>query len=103
MAGVVRDARRALRALRGSPGFTAATILMMGLGIGATTALFSLTYAVLFRPLPWSQPDRVVRLQETRGGRTGRVPWTITNTTYHAWREAPATLEEIGGWMRTQS
>jgi predicted permease len=76
---------------------------MMGLGIGATTALFSLTHAVLFRPLPWSQPDRVVRLQETRGGRTGRVPWTITNTTYHAWREAPATIEEIGGWMRTQS
>ena len=76
---------------------------MMGLGVGATTALFSLTYAVLFRPLPWSEPDRVVRLQETRGGRTGRVPWTITNTTYHAWRESPTTIEEIGGWMRTQS
>jgi predicted permease len=99
----MRDTRYAIRALRTSPGFTAATILMMGLGVGATSALFSLTYAVLFRPLPWSEPDRVVRLQETRGGRTGRIPWTITNTTYHAWRETPATIEEIGGWMRTQS
>jgi putative ABC transport system permease protein len=103
MGVVARDARHALRALRAAPGFTAATILMMGLGVGATTALFSLTYAVLFRPLPWSEPDRVVRLQETRGGRAGRVPWTITNTTYHAWRVSPATIEEIGGWMRTQA
>jgi predicted permease len=75
----------------------------MALGIGATTTFFSLAYGVLLRPLPWPEPDRVVRLQETRGGRAGRIPLTISNTTYHAWRDVPgATIEEIGGWMRGQ-
>jgi putative ABC transport system permease protein len=97
-----RDIRHTFRTLFRSPGFTTVTVLMMALGIGATTALFSLTYGVLLKPLPWSEPDRIVRLQETRGGRPGRVPWTISNTTYHAWREQPAIIEEIGGWMRGQ-
>ena len=98
----MNDIRYALRTLVKSPGFTGVTVLMIALGVGATTALFSLTYGVLLRPLPWPEPERLVRLQETRGGNPGRVPWTITNTTYHAWRERPATIEEIGGWMRGQ-
>jgi predicted permease len=76
---------------------------MLALGIGATTTFFSLAYGVLLRPLPWPEPDRIVRLQESRGGHPGRVPWTISNTTYHAWSEAPHTIDGIGGWMRTQS
>jgi putative ABC transport system permease protein len=98
----MNDIRFAFRTLVKSPGFTGVTVLMIALGVGATTALFSLTYGVLLRPLPWPEPDRLVRLQETRGGQAGRVPWTITNTTFHAWREQPATIEEIGGWMRAQ-
>ena len=96
------DARLAVRALTRSPGFSAVTVVLMALGIATTTTLFSLTYGVLLKPLPWSEPDRVVRLQEMRGGRSGRVPWTITNTTYHAWREQPTTVEAIGGWTRTR-
>ena len=99
----MNDLRYAFRTLVKSPGFTGVTVLMIALGVGATTALFSLTYGVLLRPLPWPEPERLVRLQETRGGNPGRVPWTITNTTYHAWREQPATIEEIGGWMRGQT
>jgi len=95
--------RYALRALLRSPGFTAATVLLMALGIGAATACFSLAYGVLLRPLPWPEPGRLVRVLESRGGNPGRVPWTISNTSYHAWREAPSTIEEIGGWMRGQS
>ena len=98
----MNDIRYAFRTLVKSPGFTGVTVLMIALGVGATTALFSLTYGVLLRPLPWPEPERLVRLQETRGASPGRVPWTITNTTYHAWRERPATIEEIGGWMRGQ-
>ena len=49
------------------------------------------------RPLPWPDADRLVRVQETRGGRAGRVAWTMSNGTYRAWREQPATVEEIGG------
>jgi len=98
----VRDVRYAWRTLLRSAGSSSVTVLLVGLGIGATTTLFSLTYGVLLKPLPWPEPDRLVRLQETRGGNPGRLPWTITNTTYHAWREQPQAIEEIGGWTRAQ-
>ena len=102
MTALLLEIRHAARTLVKAPGFTSVTVLLIALGVGATTALFSLAYGVLLRPLPWPEPDRIVRLQETRGGNAGRVPWTISNTTYHAWREQPATIEEIGGWMRAQ-
>jgi hypothetical protein len=100
---VLWDARLALRTLVRSPGFSTVSIVLMALGIAATTTLFSLTYGVLLKPLPWPDADRVVRLQEMRGGNPGRVPWTITNTTYHAWREQPTTIDAIGGWTRTRA
>lgn len=95
-----QDLRFAARMLVRSPGFAAVAVVTMALSIGATTTLFSLAYGVLMRPLPWPEPDRLVRLQETRGGQVARIPWTISNGTYLAWREQPATIEEIGGWMR---
>jgi MacB-like periplasmic core domain len=95
--------RYALRTISRSPGFSAVSVLMMALGIGATTTFFSLAYGVLLRPLPWPEPNRVVRLQETRAGNPGRIPWTISNPTYYALREDPRTIEAIGGWMRGQS
>jgi predicted permease len=95
----ISDLRIAARMLVASPGFAAVVVLTMALSIGATTTLFSLVYGVLMRPLPWPDADRLVRLQETRGGRAGRVTWTISNGTYRAWREQPATVEEIGGWF----
>ena len=97
-----RDLRFAARMLVRSPGFAAVVIFTMALSIGATTTLFSLAYGVLMRPLPWPEPDRLVRLQETRGGRVSRVPWTMSNAAYLAWREQPATVEEIGGWVRSR-
>ena len=98
-----QDLRFAARMLKHSPGFAAVVILTMALSIGATTTLFSLVYGVLMRPLPWPDADRVVRLQEARGGRVGRVTWTISNGTYRAWREQPSTVEEIGGWFSSRS
>lgn len=98
----ITDLRAAVRMLAASPGFAAVVVLTMALSIGATTTLFSLVYGVLMRPLPWPDADRLVRVQETRGGRAGRVPWTISNGTYRAWREQPATVEEIGGWFASR-
>jgi putative ABC transport system permease protein len=99
---VRQDLRFTARMLVRSPGFAAVVVLTMALSIGATTTLFSLAYGVLMRPLPWPEPDRLVRLQETRGGLVSRVPWTISNGTYLAWREQPATIEEVGGWFRSR-
>jgi putative ABC transport system permease protein len=97
------DLRFAARMLVRNPGFAAVVIFTMAVSIGATTTLFSLAYGVLMRPLPWSQPDRLVRLQETRGSRVARIPWTISNAAYLAWREqASSTVEEVGGWFRSR-
>jgi putative ABC transport system permease protein len=65
MAGFLRDLRFGLRALLRAPGFTAAAVLALGLGTGAATAIFSVLNGVVLRPLPYSQPDRLVMLWET--------------------------------------
>jgi putative ABC transport system permease protein len=58
------DFRFALRSFVRSPGFSAITVLTLALGIGATTAIFSVVYGVLLRPLPYPDPDRIARVYE---------------------------------------
>ena len=67
---MLQDLRFAFRLLRRSPGFTVAAVLTLTLGIGATTAIFTLVDAVLLRPLDIGTPDRVFALQETSRGET---------------------------------
>jgi predicted permease len=61
---MLSDLKLALRQLRKSPGFASTTVLTLALGIGATTAIFTLVYDVMLKPLPLPQADRLVRIEE---------------------------------------
>ena len=65
---ILQDTRYTLRQLRRSPGFTVTAILMLALGMGATTAIFSIVEGVLLRPLPFPDPDRLVILGDVLEG-----------------------------------
>jgi putative ABC transport system permease protein len=64
LSALAQDFRYAARALRLTPGFTAAAVMVLGIGIGANTAIFSLVDAALVRPLPFFDPDRLVTVWE---------------------------------------
>ncbi len=93
-----QDVWATARALQRRPWTAAAVVGLVALAVGGVTTLSSVVYGVLFRPLPWPNADALVRLEESRGGRQGRIPWTISNASYLAWREQHETIAEIGGW-----
>ncbi len=91
--GFVRDVRDALRSLRRQPGFTAVAVLSLALGIGANTTMFTLLNAVLLRPLPFPEPDRLVVLREQRLGSAETV--NVHPQNYLAWHARARAFEAI--------
>ena len=89
------DLRSALRTLRQHPGFAATALLTLALGIGANTAIFSVVYGVLLRPLPYPQPEQLVRIYEEHPGGTSPLgmKW-ISDITLDAWH-ARRSLSDV--------
>ncbi|MGK7313267.1 MAG: ADOP family duplicated permease [Candidatus Longimicrobiales bacterium M2_2A_002] len=86
-----QDLRYAWRTLAGSPGFAAVSVLTLALGIGATTAVFSVVDGLLLEPLGYGTPERIVRLLEYDEAGEGRG--TISQANYFDWMDASETLE----------
>src|SRR6185295_14959093 len=99
METLLQDIRYAVATLRRNPTFATAGLLTLALGIGATTAVFSVVYGVLMRPLPYPAAERLIRVWEEHPGGTpvGGNRW-ISNRTYHAWSERPRTIDVLGGF-----
>lgn len=88
----------ALRQLRKNPGFTITSVLTLAIGIGATTAIFSLVYGVLLRPLPFPQSDRLVWLNQQDHSLPGVAAESLSYPDYFDWRARNHTLSGIASY-----
>jgi len=91
-----QDLRFAGRQLAKSPGFTLVAVLTLALGIGATTAIFSVVYGVLLRPLPYPQPERLVRALFV--GPKGQLQGAFSPPNFMDFRTASRTLSGVSGF-----
>jgi putative ABC transport system permease protein len=95
METVLQDLRFAVRSFLRAPRFTVPAVLALALGIGSTSAIFSIVYGVLLKPLPYDDPDRIVVVWENNLRRS-RARNVVSPANYAAWRERTQTLEHLG-------
>ena len=95
--GIAADLRQALRTLRNNPGFAILATLMLALGIGATTLVFSVFYSVLLRPLPFKEPGRLVQIWEARPQK-GWQQASFTEANFWDVRAMSKAFEDVGAF-----
>ena len=98
METVWHDLRYAVRTLRARPAFTAAAVLLLAIGIGANTALFSLVNSVLLKSLPVADSDRLVMVYETHQKAAARIPVAPAN--FLTWRAQQSAFEGIAAFAQ---
>ena len=96
MQTLLQDSKYALRQLRKSPGFTAMALLMLALGIGSTTSVFSVVEGVLLRPLPFRDARRLVAVKEKVQGTEGEAG--VTAPDIRAYTRDAHVFESMGGY-----
>jgi hypothetical protein len=96
MEALLKDVAYSLRMFRRSPAFTITAVAALALGIGANTAVFSVVNAVLLRPAPAPDPDRVVEFLDTfKSGPPGPLAADIE---FSLWREQTGVFEDVSGY-----
>jgi predicted permease len=91
---LLRDTQYASRSLRKSPGFSAAAILTLALGIGANTAIFSVVQGVVLAPLPYTEPDRLVMVREN--SLTLKREMSVSYPDFLDWRHNARSFQQMG-------
>jgi putative ABC transport system permease protein len=99
---MVKDIRYALRVMRRQPGVTFIAVLTLALGIGANTAIFSAVNAVLLRPLPYDDPDRVVTVWEKRQAE-GVLDNVVSPADFLDWAKMNTTFESMAAMTSTSA
>ncbi|MBZ5583448.1 MAG: ABC transporter permease [Acidobacteriia bacterium] len=95
MESFLQDLRHSLRLFRQTPGFTAAAVLALALGIGANTAIFSVVNSVLLRPAPFPHEDRLVFLMNVTPGGSGPA---ASPAKFAHWRQQTSVLEDVAAF-----
>src|SRR5215831_3111398 len=93
----LHELRIPFRHLLKSPGFTTAAVVMLAVGIGATTAMFSIVEGVLLRPLPFPHPERLVELSDVLQGGNGEVG--VTAPDIRAYTRDTHSFDALGGYQ----
>ena len=94
---LMQDIRHAFRLFARTPIVTATALLTIALGVGGSTAVFSVVYAVLLRPLPYPAPDRLVELFEDNP-QANRPLFRVSTLNYLSWAERATSMEALAAF-----